>query len=36
LRGRFLTEQEVNARIHTMAVNQAFEKRYFAGGHAIG
>jgi len=36
LRGRFLTEQEVNARAHIMTVNQAFEKRYFAGGDAIG
>ena len=36
VRGRFLTEQEVNAQIHSMTVNQAFEKRYFAGGDALG
>jgi putative ABC transport system permease protein len=36
VRGRFLTEQEVNARIHSMVVNQAFAKRYFAGVDALG
>jgi predicted permease len=32
--GRFLTEQEVNAGLHNMVVNQAFAKRYFSGGQA--
>ncbi len=36
VRGRFLTEQEVNARIHSMVVNQTFVKRYFAGTGALG
>ncbi len=36
VRGRFLTEQEVNGRIHSVAVNQAFVRRYFGGGDAIG
>jgi putative ABC transport system permease protein len=36
VRGRFLTEQEVNARIHSTVVNQAFVRRYFGGGDAMG
>ena len=36
VQGRFLTAPEVNARIHSMVVNQAFVKRYFAGGSAMG
>ncbi|HEV2445357.1 MAG TPA: FtsX-like permease family protein, partial [Candidatus Sulfopaludibacter sp.] len=34
--GRFLTEQEVDARIHSAVVNQAFARRYFPDGPAIG
>jgi putative ABC transport system permease protein len=36
LRGRLLSEQEVDAQIHSAVVNQAFERRYFSGGDAIG
>jgi len=36
LQGRFLTEQEVNAQTHSAVVNQAFARRYFAGGDVMG
>jgi putative ABC transport system permease protein len=36
VRGRFFTEQEVNAGIHSAAVNQAFVRRYFGGRDALG
>lgn len=34
--GRFFTEQEVTASLHSAAVNQAFARRYFAGRPALG
>jgi len=34
--GRYLTEQDVNAAAHGAVVNQAFVRRYFADGRAIG
>jgi predicted permease len=34
--GRFFNEQEVNARLHSAAVNQAFVRRYFAGRDPMG
>lgn len=36
LQGRFPTDAEVEARIHSIAVNQALVRRYFSGGQAIG
>ncbi len=36
VQGRFLTEQEVNARLHSVVVNQTLVRRYFSGGDAIG
>src|SRR5262249_30697734 len=36
VQGRFLTAQEVNARIQSTVVNQAFVRRYFGGGDALG
>jgi putative ABC transport system permease protein len=36
LRGRFLSAQEVDAKMHIAVVNQAFVHRYFAGTPAIG
>jgi hypothetical protein len=36
LSGRFLSEAEVNARTHSIAVNQALVRRYFPAGDAIG
>jgi putative ABC transport system permease protein len=36
VQGRFVTEQEVNARTHSAAVNQAFVRRYFPDGQAMG
>jgi putative ABC transport system permease protein len=34
--GRFFTEQEVNARIHSAAVNQAFVKAFLPGRSPLG
>jgi predicted permease len=34
--GRFLTEQDVSGGLHNMVVNQAFARRYFSGGEALG
>jgi putative ABC transport system permease protein len=34
--GRFLTEQEINARAHACVVNQAFARQYLSGGSALG
>jgi putative ABC transport system permease protein len=34
--GRFLTEQEVFASVHSAVVNDAFISRHFPGGNAIG
>jgi predicted permease len=34
--GRFFTRQEVNSRLHTAVVNQAFVKRYFSSRDALG
>jgi hypothetical protein len=34
--GRYLSEQEVNARIHTAVVNQAFVKRFLPGRNPLG
>jgi putative ABC transport system permease protein len=36
LRGRFLTAQEINGRTQSAVVNQAFVRRYFGGGDALG
>jgi putative ABC transport system permease protein len=36
LRGRFLTAQEINGRTQSAVVNQAFVRRYFGGGEALG
>ncbi len=36
LQGRFLTEAEVHAQTHSVVVNQAFVRRYFQEGEAIG
>lgn len=36
LQGRFLTDAEVEARTHSIAVNQALVRRYFSGGQVIG
>ncbi len=36
VRGRFLTEQEVNGRLHSVVVNQTFVRRKFSEGQAIG
>ena len=36
VRGRFLSEQEVNAQMHSTVVNQTFVRRYFSGGEALG
>ena len=35
-RGRFLTEQEVEAQIHSVVVNETFERRYFGSRDSIG
>ena len=36
LQGRFLNAQEVNGKLHTAVVNQAFVRRYLAGAPAVG
>jgi putative ABC transport system permease protein len=36
VQGRFLNEQEVNAKMHSTVVNQAFARRYFADGGVTG
>ncbi len=36
MQGRFLSDAEVEARAHNIAVNQALVRRYFSGGDAIG
>jgi predicted permease len=36
LQGRFLSEGEVDARTHSIVVNQALVRRYFPTGEAIG
>jgi hypothetical protein len=36
VQGRFLSEAEVEARSHNIAVNQTLVRRYFPGGEAIG
>jgi predicted permease len=36
VRGRYLTEQEVHAAVHSAVVNQTFVRRYYAGGDALG
>ena len=36
LQGRFLSEAEVEARTHRIAVNQTLARRYFSAGEAIG
>jgi putative ABC transport system permease protein len=36
VQGRFLTEQEVNAGMHSMVVNQTFMRRYLAGQDRLG
>jgi len=36
IQGRYITEQEVHAGVHSVAVNQTFVHRYYPGGDAIG
>ena len=36
LQGRFLSDVEVEARAHSIVVNQTLVRRYFSGGEAIG
>jgi len=36
VQGRFLSDQEVNARIHSVVVNQAFVRQYLGAGDALG
>jgi putative ABC transport system permease protein len=36
VQGRFLSEAEVEARTHNIAINQTLVRRYFPGGAAIG
>ena len=36
LQGRFLSEAEVAAGTHNIAINQTLARRYFSGGEAIG
>ncbi len=36
VRGRFLSDVEVNSRTHSIAVNQALVRRYFPSGDPIG
>ncbi len=36
MQGRFLTQTEVNGQLHSAVVNQAFLRRYFPEGGAVG
>ena len=36
VQGRFLTEQEVNAQVHSVVVNQTLVRRYFPNGDSLG
>lgn len=36
VQGRFLTEQEASAQMHSVVVNQTLVRRYFPGGDSLG